>query len=112
MFQSIQAGHIVTMKSLPTLSDATAGGIEPNAITFDLCRTLVDDFVILSEDEIFSALKFLHLQEKIIAEGGAAMPVAAVRKSRELVKGKRIALVISGGRIDPSIIEKIGDSHE
>jgi threonine dehydratase len=100
------------MKSLPTLSDATAGGIEPNAITFDLCRTLVDDFVILSEDEIFSALKFLHLQEKIIAEGGSAMTVAAVRKRRELVKGKRIALVISGGRIDASIIKKMGDSHE
>jgi len=112
MFRSIQAGHIVAMESLPTLSDATAGGIEPGAITFDLCRALVDEFVILSEDEIFSALRFLHLQEKIIAEGGAAMPVAAVRKSREHVKGKRVALVISGGKIDPSIIKKIGDSHE
>jgi len=112
MFKSIQAGHIVTMKSLPTLSDATAGGIEPNAITFDLCRALVHDFVILSEDEIFSALRFLHLQEKIIAEGGAAMPVAAVRQRRELVQGKRVALVISGGKIDPSIIKRIGDLHE
>ena len=112
MFESIQAGHIVTMESLPTLSDATAGGIEPGAITFDICRALVDEFVILSEDEIFSALKFLHLEEKIVAEGGAAMPVAAVRRKRELVKGKRVALVISGGKIDRSVIKRIEDSHE
>ena len=41
-----------TMESRPTLSDATAGGIEPGSITFDLCRQHVDDYELLDEDEI------------------------------------------------------------
>ena len=52
MAESIRAGRIVDMESLPTLSDGTAGGIEPQAITFELCRQLVDDYILVSEDEI------------------------------------------------------------
>ena len=44
MFESLEAGEIVDIESLPTISDATAGGIEPGSITFDLCREFVDDF--------------------------------------------------------------------
>ena len=112
MLESIRAGHIVTMESLPTLADATAGGIEPDAITFDLCRTLVDDFVVLTEKEIFFALKFLHCQEHVVAEGGSAMTVAAVRQYSDRVKGKRVALVISGGKIDESIIKELENSDD
>ena len=100
------------MESLPTLADATAGGIEPDAITFDLCRTLVDDFVVLTEEEIVAALKFLHLQEHVVAEGGSAMTVAAVRQYRDQVKGKRVALVISGGKIDDSIIKELENADD
>ena len=49
MAVSIRAGHIVEMEALPTLSDGTAGGIEAGAITFDLCRELVDDWVLVDE---------------------------------------------------------------
>ncbi|MCK5146290.1 pyridoxal-phosphate dependent enzyme [bacterium] len=111
MAKSVKAGHIVSMHSLPTLSDATAGGIEPNAITFNICRDLVDKYVILDEDEIFSALRHLHLKENVIAEGGSAMTVAAVKKLGDELKGKGVALIISGGKIDPEIIRKIGDSN-
>lgn len=112
MLESIRAGRIVEMESLPTLADATAGGIEPGAITLELCRELVDDFVVLSEKEIVEALKVLHLEEGIVAEGGSAMTVAAVRKRTDLVKGKRAALVISGGKIDAAIIEQLGSKDD
>src|SRR5581483_7459481 len=43
MIESLKARHIVEMESLPTLSDGTAGGVEPDAITFPLCQQLMDD---------------------------------------------------------------------
>lgn len=52
MIESIRAGKVVEIESKPTLSDGTAGGIEAGAITFDLCRKLVDDMILVSEDEI------------------------------------------------------------
>jgi len=41
MYESIKAGKIIDMESKPTLSDGSAGGIEPNAITFELCQKIV-----------------------------------------------------------------------
>src|SRR5207253_6041045 len=57
MAKSIQAGQILEMESLPTLSDGTAGGIEKNSITFPLCRELVDDYIFVSEEEIRQAMR-------------------------------------------------------
>ena len=57
MAKSIDAGRILDLSSDPTLSDGTAGGIEPDAITFALCAELVDDFILVSEDEIAAAMR-------------------------------------------------------
>jgi threonine dehydratase len=60
MYESVEAGEILDIESLPTVSDGTAGGIEPGSITFDLCRRLVDDFILLEEAEIIAAMRLLH----------------------------------------------------
>lgn len=112
MYKSVQAGRIITMDSKPTLSDATAGGINPNSITFDICCEYVDDYIIITEKEIISALKHLHYNENVKAEGASAMTVASALKMKDQIKGKRIALIISGGKIDPEIIKQLGDSDE
>ena len=57
MAESAKAGRIVDMLSEPTLSDGTAGGIEANAITFDICQDLVDEYVLVSEDEIAESMR-------------------------------------------------------
>ena len=51
MIQSVRAGKILDLPSKPTLSDGTAGGVEPGAITFELCRQLVKEYVTVSEAE-------------------------------------------------------------
>jgi threonine dehydratase len=95
------------MESLPTLSDATAGGIEPGSITFSLCRDYVDDFIILNEDEIASAIRHVYNEEKMTIEGGAALSVAAIRKNRDMFRGKRVVAIISGRKIDESILKMV-----
>jgi threonine dehydratase len=112
MARSVEAGVIVEAPSLPTLSDATAGGVEPGAVTFELCRDLVDDFVLVDEDEIASAIRRLHEEEDLIVEGAAALTVAALLRERRRLAGRRVVLVLSGGRIDAATLRRIGCAPE
>ena len=104
MYESIKAGEILDIESLPTISDGTAGGIESGSITFDLCRRYVDDFILLEEAEIFAAMRFLHEEEGLTVEGAAALPAAAVLKERTRFAGRRMALIVSGGRVDETTL--------
>ena len=95
------------MESLPTLSDATAGGIERGAITFDLCRKYVDDFELLDEDEIAQAIRFVHDNEGMVIEGGAALPVAAALRRPAGLRVKKLVLVITGSKINDDVLRRI-----
>ncbi len=100
MLESIRAGKIIEAKVLPTLSDATAGGMDADAITFEPARTLVDDWVLISEAEIQSAMKLIFQHHRLVIEGAAGVAVAAYRKLREPLAGKQVAIVICGGNIE------------
>lgn len=107
MIESIKANRIIEMESLPTLSDGTAGGIEPDAITFDLCRRLVDEYVEVSEDEIKAAmLLFLETQHQLI-EGAGGVAIAAFLKRQEFFRGKNIVIVICGGNLSMETLRAI-----
>ncbi len=107
MSASIAAGEIIELPNLPTLSDATAGGIEEGSITFDLCRRYVDRYELVSEDEIAAAIRFLHNEEDLTVEGGAALAVAVMLRRPPELEGKRVALVITGSKIDPAVLQRI-----
>ena len=61
MYACIKAGKIIEVSERPTISDATAGGIEPGSITFELCQRYVDHYVLVSEEEIREAMKLVLL---------------------------------------------------
>jgi threonine dehydratase len=107
MYESVKAGEILDIESLPTISDATAGGIEKGAITLELCQRLVDDFVLLEEEEIIEAMRFLHEREDLTIEGGAAMPAAVALKHPTRFAGRRTVLIVSGGRVDEATMAKV-----
>ena len=71
MYESIKAGRIVDIPSLPTLSDGTAGGMEPDSITFTLSQQYVDDYIMVSEEEIRAAMLFLLEKHYYLVEGAA-----------------------------------------
>ncbi len=104
MYESIKAGRIIKRESRPTLSDGTAGGIEPGSITYDLCKKYVDRFILVSEREITNALKLVMEKQYYLIEGAAALSVAALLKEPEGFKHKNIGLIISGAKIS---IEKL-----
>lgn len=112
MFESIQAGKIIEMESLPTISDGTAGGIEQEAITLPLCQEYVDDFALLSEEEIIKAIKVILEKHYLLIEGAAALPVAALIKHKNNHRGKSVALILSGAKISMSQLKEILISGE
>jgi threonine dehydratase len=107
MAHSVEAGHIVDEPSGPTLSDGTAGGIEKDAITFDLCRTVTDEFVLVSEEQIAVAMRqFIDLEHQLI-EGAAAVAVAAMLARKKALGGRKVAVLICGGNIGRDTLKRV-----
>ena len=100
MYDSVHAGRIVDSVVIPTLSDGTAGGIEAGAVTFEPCRRYVDDWVLVSENEIRESMKLVFEHERFVIEGAAGVVVACFVKIRQRLKGRNVVLLMCGGNID------------
>jgi threonine dehydratase len=72
-----------------------------------LCQEFVDDFILLEEEEIIAALRVLHEQEGLTVEGAAALPAAAILKQQNRFAGRKTVLIVSGGRVDTRVLERI-----
>jgi len=107
MYESVKTGKILDLPSKPTLSDGTAGGIEKNAITFDLCKQYVDDYILVTEDEIKKAIKIILEKHFMLIEGAAALSVASFIKNSKKFESKNVVLILSGSKIDSEKLKKI-----
>lgn len=107
MYESIKAGKILDMASKPTISDGTAGGIEQGSITFDLCRRFVNDFVLVTEDEIKEAIRLILEKHCLLIEGGAALAVASFIKGKGRFIDKDVVLIITGSKISLDQLKEI-----
>ena len=80
MHESVRAGRMLDLESLPTFSDGTAGGVDANTITFPYCRTLVDEWLLVSEQEIARSIRD-HIDDlHQLVEGSAGVAFAGVLK--------------------------------
>lgn len=107
MAESIRAGTILEMNTLPTLSDATAGGIEPDSITFSICKKSVDDYILVSELEIKNAIITLIKTQHLLVEGASAVALAALIKNAKQFSGKNVVVVLSGANISLETLKAI-----
>jgi len=106
MAASVRAGRIIETEHRPTLSDGTAGGLEPGAITFTLCRSLVDQFVEVTEGEIRAALRMFIEGHHMLCEGAAAVALAGTFKKREHLRGKTVVVIICGANISADCLKE------
>lgn len=106
MMESIKAGKILDLPSLPTFSDGTAGGVEENAITFELCRTLIHGYVTVTEEEIKTAWREFLASHHMMIEGAAAMVVACYQKMQQQLRGNTV-LVICGANVSLDVLREI-----
>jgi threonine dehydratase len=100
MQRSLAAGRVVTLDEV----DCAIDGLKVKRVgqhTFDIVNELVDEVVTLPDAEIFDAVIWTMAHCKLVVEGAAAAPVAALL--HELVRassGANVACVLSGGNVD------------
>ncbi|MEI8717189.1 hydroxyectoine utilization dehydratase EutB [Mesorhizobium sp. ISC11] len=100
MKASLDAGRPVLVEELPTLADSLSGGIGlDNRLTFAMCRDLLDDIVLLSEDEIAAGIRHAYAREREIVEGAGAVGIAALLAGKVRSDGP-VVVLLSGRNID------------
>lgn len=96
---SIRAGRAVAFEETPTLSDGTAGGVEPDSITIELGRKIAPAPLLVSEDEIIAALRQAAISERFVLEGAAGVALAGLAQAARCVRGGTIVVVLCGRNI-------------
>ncbi|MEO8132105.1 MAG: pyridoxal-phosphate dependent enzyme, partial [Bryobacteraceae bacterium] len=105
-YLSLKAGKRVEISPPSTIADGLRAQI-PGEMTFPIMQRLVDEIVLVSEDEIRGALKFLLTRLKILTEPSGAVSAAPVL-FRKLQPGlKRVGVVLSGGNVDYELLASL-----
>jgi threonine dehydratase len=102
LYECIKAGRIFDVPESTTLSESTAGGVEENSITFDLCREVMHRGVLVSEEEILSAMRWGHAKGWAV-EGASGVALAAYFKEAARYANKKVVVLICGGNPSPAI---------
>ena len=99
MLRSLEAGEIIETEERPTLSTSTAGAVEPGAVTFDVCRQVIDTTIEVSEAEIADAMAAIARHDQWMVEGAAGVPLAGLVKQADAWRGQKVAIVLCGRNI-------------
>jgi threonine dehydratase len=108
MQASLQAGQPVEIEEKDSLGDALLGGIGlDNRYTFPMVRDLVDEVILVSEKEIATGMFYAFDTHRQVIEGAGAVGIAALLADKTSLLGKNLAVVVSGGNVDPRLLTEI-----
>jgi threonine dehydratase len=107
MHACLEAGRIVDVTCRATLSDATAGGVEPGAITLEACQSVVDRSVLVGEAAIATAVHDVVHTHHMLIEGAAGVAVAGFRSVAADFAGQRVAIILCGANIGSATLKQI-----
>jgi threonine dehydratase len=106
VYLSWKSGNLESTETADTMADglATRQAFE---LALGILRDNIDDFILVSEDEIKDAIRLYVEKAHVIAEGAGAAPLAAAYKIRDRLKGKKVVLVLSGGNLTAETLKGI-----
>jgi threonine dehydratase len=105
--QSLRSGQRVSVPTnVPSLCDALLTGT-PGRLTFDIMRTLLSDGLVVTDDEVRSAMRFAFRELKIVVEPGGAAALAAVLEGKIEARDRTTVVVLSGGNVDADVFATI-----
>ncbi|HSB26638.1 MAG TPA: threonine/serine dehydratase [Pyrinomonadaceae bacterium] len=104
--QSFIKGERVSIPPPPTIADGLRVQI-PGKLTFPIIQDLAEDVLTVSDEEILETIRFMLFRMKILVEPSGAAAAAAVMFKKVPAAAKRVGVVLSGGNIDPSVLEKV-----
>jgi threonine dehydratase len=106
MVSSLSEGRVVSLSSSATFAEGIAVK-KVGDLTFRCCQNCVDEMITVSESEIALAVLEYIERAKLVVEGAGAAPLAALLSGKLDVKGKTTVLVVSGGNIDVTTVNRI-----
>jgi threonine dehydratase len=106
MARSLEENRVyTTFPSKETIAEGLEGGI--SEITFGLGQRLIDRMLLVEEDEIRSAIRFLLEHHRLVVEGSGAVGVAALLHMRWSDPGCKVGVILSGGNLDYRLLKQI-----
>ena len=108
MALSIERNEIVVIDNpQPTLSDGSAGGLEPGSVTFPIGQEVITDCILVDEVEIAGGIRYMAKYHKKIVEGSAGVAVSALMQQPHRFQNATVVVVICGANIDLETFKKI-----
>lgn len=108
MKASLDAGRPVQVEERTSLADSLGGGIGlDNAVTFQMCRALLDDVILLSEAEIAAGMRHAYGEEREVIEGAAAVGIAALLAGRLGTLNGPVVAILSGRNVDMDLHRRV-----
>jgi threonine dehydratase len=97
-YSSFQAGEIIEQDAQQSVADGLKTNLKPR--TWHFVSRHVEDILLASENEILDAMYLTWERMKIIIEPSSAVPLAVMLKHRDLFRGQRVGVIITGGNVD------------
>ncbi|MBV8624145.1 MAG: threo-3-hydroxy-L-aspartate ammonia-lyase [Herbaspirillum sp.] len=97
--QSLRSGKIVSIATPKTIADG-AQTQHLGHYTFDVIRRNVDDIHTVSDAELIACMRFFAERMKMVVEPTGCLGLAAARKFKDQLHGKRVGVIVSGGNVD------------
>jgi len=105
---SRRAGYRVEIASPDTIADGLRT-TKPGVHTFPIVQSLVEDVLLVTDDEIRGALRFLLTRMKIVVEPSGAVGVAALLQAKLPAGLRRVGVVLSGGNVDLKVLAELSE---
>ena len=106
VYESWRSGRMVETEMVETFADGLATRV-PFELTMSIMRRLIDEIILVSEDDLRHAILLLLETTHQVAEGAGAASTAGAIKMRQDLRGKNVALMISGGNITLEMLRTI-----
>lgn len=103
---SYDAGHVVTTNSARTFVDGVACRV-PDATALEVIRGGAARIVQVTDDEVAEAMRIYHTDTHNMAESAGAAPLAALMQEREMMRGKRVGVILCGGNVDSGVYAQV-----
>ena len=107
MRKALDEGHPAILEEIDTIADGLAPVIA-GELTYEHARELMDDVVTVDDSAILKATEWLVSRRKLVVEYSGAATTAALLSRAVKVEGRMVAVVISGGNLDPSLMAGLG----
>ena len=97
-YRSFKAGEIIADDAPETIADGLKVPLKD--LTWHFVSNYVTDIFTASEQEIIDSLKLTLKRMKIVIEPSCAVPLAVILKNKEIFRGKKVGVILTGGNVD------------